>query len=312
MNTLDKVVAEHRDLVGTFPSFGPGSGSLAAFRKNLSEGFQQLLPAPTVAPQELQLSSVEGTVRALLFRPSLAVAGAPAIVYLHGGGMVAGTADMMNGASAQLAEQAGAVVLAVDYRLAPETPFPGGLEDCYAGLMWLFSNATELGVDAGRISVMGDSGGGGLAAGLALLARDRGMPPLRSQILLYPMLDLRTGSNTGMADNPNTGEFVWTRGQNVLAWQAVRGGQHLSERELGYMSPALAVDLGGLPPTYILAGSMDLFVDEDIIYAQRLLRAGVPVDLTLCAGAVHGFDRLPGALGERAAKDIQAALLRLL
>ena len=312
MTTLDLVWPGHRELVGAFPAFEPRRDALSQFRKALAEGFAQLVPSGPTAPVERLAPGANGAppVRLLVHRPPAAGSALPAILYVHGGGMIAGTADMMAGASGQLAERTGAVVVAVDYRLAPETPFPGGLEDCYAALNWLRAEANELGVDPGRIAIMGDSGGGGLAAATALLARDRGGPGIRAQILLYPMLDDRTGSDRARVNNPVTGEFVWTREQNCFAWDCVSGEASASSALRDYLAPARSPDVSGLPPTFLLVGGLDLFFEEDLAYTSRLSRAGVPIDLSVYAGGVHGFDRLPGDIGERALAETVAVIQR--
>ncbi|MFT9258334.1 MAG: alpha/beta hydrolase fold domain-containing protein [Acetobacter sp.] len=161
-------------------------------------------------------------------------------------------------------------------------------------------------------TVMGDSGGGCLAAATALLARDRGQVPLRAQVLIYPMLDLRTGGADAPSDDPTTGEFVWTREQNQYAWSAVRGGLAADDPGLGYLSPALMPDLAGLPATLIVTGALDLFRDEDVTFAQRLWQAAVPTELVVYANAVHAFDLLPTSLGARVRRDVLEGLRRLL
>lgn len=313
MTTLDLVWPGHRELVGAFPAFEPRRDALPQFRKSLADGFAQLVPPGPMTPEERLALGANGAppVRLLVHRPPVGGFALPAILYVHGGGMIAGTADMMIGASEELAERTGAVVVAVDYRLAPETLFPGGLEDCYAALTWLRAEASALGVDPARIAIMGDSGGGGLAAAAALLARDRGGPGIRAQILLYPMLDNRTGSDRAPVDNPVTGEFVWTREQNRFAWDCVSGGSSGLGAMLDYLAPARAPDLAGLPPTFLLVGGLDLFLEEDLAYVARLSRARVPVDASVYAGGVHGFDRLPGEIGERALAETVAAIRRL-
>lgn len=313
MTTLPLVAPEQRDAVAAFPPFDPGRHTIAEFRLGLVAGFTAMLTPEPVEFEERHLSPRDGcpAVRVLLFRPPAGAGTGPAIVYVHGGGMIAGTPDMMAGAHLDLAAQTGALVVSVDYRLAPETPFPGGLEDVYTALLWVYANAAELSIDPARISVMGDSGGGCLAAAVALLARDRGEVPLRAQILVYPMLDHRTGTSVAADDAASTGEFVWTRAQNSFAWDAVRGGQEIGAERLGYFSPALAPDLRGLPATVIVVGTLDLFRDEDIAYARRLMDAGVSTDLRVYAGGVHGFDVLGGAVADRAKADIRAAISRL-
>jgi len=314
MTTLSLVDPAHRDLVGGFPGFDATEGSLTAFRPLLVAGMTAALTPEPVAAEERWVPGLDGApdVRVLLHRPAGAEAAAPAILYIHGGGMVAGTPDMYSGALRDLALATGALVVAPDYRLAPETPFPGGLEDLHAVLLWLHANAADLGVDPARLVLMGDSGGGGLAAGLALLARDRGQVPLRAQVLIYPMLDARTGRAEAPSDDPLTGEFVWTRVQNRLAWEWIAPDTGVQPGVRGYFSPAEAHDLTGLPPAYMMTGALDLFRDEDITFAQRLMQAGIPTELKVYPGAVHGFDVLLGDIAARARADVLQALQRLL
>jgi acetyl esterase/lipase len=316
MTTLNLVHPEQRDMVAGFFSFDADQHGLEDFRSVMVNGLGALM---TPVPVDFEVQTIPGPagepgIRTLIHRPDgeRGDAAVPAILYLHGGGMIAGTAEMMAGAHRKLAEETGAVVVAPNYRLAPEAPFPAGLEDCYAALTWLYGHAAELGVDADRIIVMGDSGGGGLAAALALLARDRGEVPLKAQVLLYPMLDIRTGTADAPSDDPLTGEFVVNRALITFAWKQVRGSGALDGSQLRYLSPALASDLEALPPTLIVTGALDLFRDEDIAYAQRLLRSGVPTDLHLYAGAVHGFDMLPGELAAEARTSMIAGIRRLL
>lgn len=153
---------------------------------------------------------------------------------------------------------------------------------------------------------------GCLAAATALMARDRGKVKLRAQLLVYPMLDLRTGGAGAPADDPTTGEFVWTRAQNQHAWSAVRGELAADDPRFGYLSPTFMQDLSGLPATFIVSGALDLFRDEDVTYAHRLWRAGVPTELVVYASAVHGFDLLPSSLATRFRHDVVEAVRRLL
>ncbi len=314
MTTLGLVDAQQRDMVASFPSFDPERDDLTKFREELVEGTTALLKSGSVRYDERMIPGPEGApdVRVILFRPPEIREATPAILYVHGGGMIAGTPDMQAGALERLAVETGTLIVSVDYRLAPETPFPAGLEDVYAALLWLHAGAGGLGVDPDRIMVMGDSGGGCLAAGTALLARDRGKVKLRAQVLIYPMLDVRTGGADAPSDDPTTGEFVWTRAQNRHAWSAVRGGLAATDPGFGYLSPSFVREVAGLPATYILTGALDLFRDEDVTFAHRLWRAGVSTELVVYANAVHGFDLLPSALAERAHHDVVAAVRRLL
>jgi acetyl esterase len=237
----------------------------------------------------------------------------PAIYHIHGGGFVSGNAAMCDGMNWKRATDHGAVVASVDYRLAPEVAYPGPLEDCYAGLRWLAVNAGALGIDPERIVVMGESAGGGLAAALALLARDRAGPKLAGQVLTYPMLDHRTAGPSDPYRNANVGEHVWTRESNRFGWLCMQGDFDLSEDSLAYFSPARSQDLSDLPPTFIGVGALDLFVDEDLEYAARLGRAGVAVEAHLYSGAFHGFDLAAGSgVAQRFANDITGALSRML
>ena len=226
--------------------------------------------------------------------------------------MIAGAPDKVDAASVRLAREHGAVVVAVAYRLAPERPFPGPVEDGYTALCWLAAHAGELGVDPLRIAVMGHSAGGGLAAAVALLARDRGGPRLCGQVLVYPMLDPRTGTPDAPLDNPTTGEFLWTRKLNRFGWAALRGHAQIPPERLGHFGPALAKDVTGLPPAFIAVGSLDLFLEEDVAYALRLVRAGVRADMHVYDGGVHGFDAFPGDVAARFETDLRAAVARSL
>lgn len=227
-------------------------------------------------------------VRILVYTPSgKAAEGRPGYLYIHGGGFVLGSPEMMDQAIRALAADLGCVVVSVDYRLAPEARFPAAVEDCYAGLSWLHDNADALGVDRARIAIGGESAGGGHAAALAIYARDRGEIPVCFQMLEYPMLDDRTGSTA--EPHPYCGEFVWTPANNRFGWGALLGVEPGSPDVPAQAVPARVADLSGLPPAFILVGSIDLFLEEDIEYARRLTRAGVPTELHVIPGGFHGF-----------------------
>ena len=214
-----------------------------------------------------------------------------AVLYLHGGGMIFGLEHL--GLVYDLAVRGyvattGVPMLVVDYRIAPEHPHPTPVEDCYAALQWLAGNAATLGVDPARIGVMGDSAGGGLAAGVCLLARDRGGPPIAQQLLIYPMLD-----DKAQTPDPQLLPFLtWTYDDNVTGWAALLGDAAGTDAVSAYAAPARATDLSGLPDTYIDVGDLDIFRDEDITYARRLSDAGVPTELHLHPGCPHAFEAL--------------------
>jgi len=235
-------------------------------------------------------------VSALVYRPKQAAGGPPlpVIYYIHGGGYVSGSADLYDNEHQQKADALDCIVVAVEYRLAPENPYPLPLDDCAAGISWIHDNAPELSIDATRITVMGESAGGGLSAALCLHLRDRSAIKPKNQILLFPMLDYRTSESPQTFGNRYAGEYVWTHELNDLGWRYYLGSTSPSQIEEQYYSPAHASDLSGLPAAYIAVGSLDLLMDESLEYAKRLSAAGVPISMDLVAGAVHGFNFLPG------------------
>jgi acetyl esterase/lipase len=246
----------------------------------------------------------------IVHRPKQAAALMPMLLHIHGGGYLIGDAAMCIPTNQQMAFDLGAVVVSVDYRLAPETCHPGPVEDCYAALKWMHKAAADLGGDPARIAVTGESAGGGLAAAVALLARDRGEVRIVHQNLIYPMIDDRTG--TGDL-HPWCGEFVWTPASNRFGWESLLGNAPGGAGVSPYAAAARADNLAGLPDTYIAVGALDLFVEEDIDYARRLIRAGVSTELHVYPGAYHGFDKsVEAAVVNAAARNRLAALRRAL
>ncbi|WP_255504845.1 alpha/beta hydrolase [Novosphingobium sp. EMRT-2] len=227
----------------------------------------------------------------------------PAVLHIHGGGFIVGRMEDTFPASQALAEELDCVVVEVDYRLSPETRFPGPLEDCHAALVWLHGNAEELGVDRDRIAIKGESAGGGLAAMLAIAARDRASVPLCFQVLIYPMLDDRTGSTRHVP--PFIGTIGWNEAGNVVGWTSLLGQPAGMASVPPGAVPARVENLAGLPPAFIGVGAIDLFVDEDIAYAQALIRQGVPTQMLVVPGAYHGFDFIAPA--SRAARTFTAS-----
>lgn len=296
MDTRHLVDREIAPLIDLFPRVDLDSAPIAQIRAKAAESYA-ILPSPVIAPEKLVVPSIRGgpDIPVFLFRPVETRAGGGAILHIHGGGMVMGSVEQMQAGPALLAATAGVPVASVEYRLAPEHPFPAPQEDCHSALVWLAGQAGALGFDAGRIIVAGESAGGGLAAALAIMARDLGGPAIAGQLLTYPMLDHRTGSDACPYDNPTTGEFIWTRTSNRFGWRALQGGYRIDDDRRGWFSPSLAEDLSKLPPAYIATGSLDLFFDENLDYARRLVAAGVPVDLHSYAGAIHAFNAIPDA-----------------
>jgi acetyl esterase/lipase len=221
----------------------------------------------------------------------------PAILTIHGGGYVIGSYAMDDSLHDAWGPQLGTVGVSVEYRLAPETPYPGPLEDCYAALRWTHEHADELGVDRTRLGIYGISAGGGLAAALALLARDRGEVPLAFQLLDCPMLDDRQATPSLRSE----GLYVWTAASNEFGWRSYLGDLYGSDNVPPYAAAARATDLTGLPPTCIVVGSIDGFRDEDVDYARRLNQAGVPCELHVIAGLPHAYQLVPDAQAVRLA-----------
>jgi len=234
----------------------------------------------------------------------------PGILHTHGGGYVIGSAEADLVELQELARALDCSIVSVDYRLAPETTYKGSVEDNYTGLKWMHEHATELGVDPDRIAVMGESAGGGHAALLALIARDRREVPVLFQVLIYPMLDDRTGSSRPVAEH--IGQLLWTAEHNRFGWRSFLGQEPGTDSVPAAAAPARRTDLAGLPPTFIGVGAIDLFVDEDIEYARRLIDAGVPTELLVVPGAFHGFDAIGAdtALGKQFSEAKVAALRR--
>ncbi|HWX80851.1 MAG TPA: alpha/beta hydrolase [Steroidobacteraceae bacterium] len=269
--------------------------------------------AAAVAMETQMVSGPAGApdVPIFIYRPREKSGPLPCIFHIHGGGYVVGSAATMEPFHRPLALDADCCIVSVDYRLAPETRYPGAIEDCYAALAWVHKQAAAIGVDARRIGVMGESAGGGLAAALALLARDRREYKLAFQHLIYPMLDDRTCVSA--SPHPFTGEFIWTPHNNKFGWSSLLGVPPGSDGVSPYAAPARAADLARLPPTFISTGALDLFLEEDIDYAQRLARHGVPVELHVYPGAYHAFDLEPNAqIAVNARRDSVAALRRFM
>jgi acetyl esterase/lipase len=244
-------------------------------------------PNPNVTHEDRSAPGPEGApdISVRIYRPVNASGTLPGVYFIHGGGMILGDVEGESAVAEQVCEQVGAVVVSVEYRLAPEDPHPAQAEDCYAGLVWMARNAAELGFDPDRLAVYGGSAGGGLTIAMVLLARDRGFPAVRFQMPIYPMID---HANETPSSQEITDIGVWDRAANIEAWDWYLGGG----KPDCYAAPVLAEDLTGLPPTFIDVGTCDLFRDEDIAFAMRLMQAGVPTELHINPGAYHASEVL--------------------
>lgn len=261
--------------------------SLAEYRSQRLLGLEALPLSERVERQDHEIPGPPGApdIVVRVHVPTGLERPAPCLYSIHGGGYVLGHRSMDDLRFDRWCPKLGLIGVSVEYRLAPETPYPGPLEDCYAGLRWVHEHAGELGLDRSRIGIGGASAGGGLAAGLALLARDRGELPVAFQLLCYPMIDDRQTTESSGWEVP-----IWSPPNNAFGWQSYLGDLYGADDVPYLAAPARALDLTGLPPALVYVGTLDGFCDEDVLYAMGLYQAGVPTDLHVYAGAPHGFD----------------------
>ncbi len=318
MNFIEQLDPELRAMMEKLPTdramdLNEIQKARAGMKKMVTAMLGNLPPVEGVSGEDRNAPGAEGSpdVRVRVYRPHHQPSKLPALYWIHGGGYVMGDVEQDDRLMKQLVKRIGCVAVSVDYRLAPENPFPAPVEDCYAGLKWLFANAGELGVDPSRIAIGGASGGGGLCAGLALMVRDRKEMKVAFQLLIYPMIDDRNSTPAALAI---TDPRVWHRESNRIAWKYYLGRDGGGADVSPYAAASRATDLTNLPPAYIPVGALDLFVDENIEYAQRLVQAGVPTELHVYPGAFHGFDMFaPGATVSKQFKaDRDDALKRAL
>lgn len=298
-------------LVESFPPIDLSAETLPGFREAMVQ--LSVVPDassyPDVRIQELKISgsgAAAPSIRCLLFTPA-ARASAAALLHIHGGGYVMGSPEMDVARNIELVRATRCAILSVDYRLAPEHPHPAALEDCHAALVWLASQAEALGIPRKRIGVIGESAGGGLAAALALLARDRGSVALACQVLIYPMLMPPAQSLDSTVRDARSGRYIWTRASNSFCWSAFLGASSPNPATIA----GLAGDVVNLPPTFLAVGELDLFVHDNLAYVSRLLSAGGSVEAHLYPGAIHGFDRMMDAgVSVRYSRDLATFIVR--
>ncbi|MDH3499359.1 MAG: alpha/beta hydrolase [Acidimicrobiia bacterium] len=315
MDILQRMDREHAEVVAMIPAELLDLSDIPRARQMVGELLAtmtaDLPPVEGVSSHDHHAPGPDGApdVVVRVYRPDGVEGDLPGFLWIHGGGMVLGDVAMDDFATAMYAQQLQCVVGSVDYRLAPEHPFPAPLEDCYAALKWFARDCP--GVNGSRVIIGGASAGAGLAAGLALLARDRGEIDVAFQLLIYPMIDDR---NVTRSSQEITHPSVWNRRANLDGWNAYLSGNAGGDDVSAYAAPARAETLDGLPPAYIAVGDLDLFLDEDIAYAQRLLAAGVPTELHVYPGAFHGSDAFVpmSDISQRWAADRNRALMTAL
>jgi acetyl esterase/lipase len=308
-DTMHLVDPALRPMLEMWPTVALSAETLPELRNR-----ERTLPLPPADPAGTTLDrrQVPGPIGAPdiglhIYKPDGVEGPLPCIYHIHGGGYVGGGAAQLEFFHRPLVRELKCALVSVDYRLAPEHVFPAAIEDCYAGLRWTLENAAALGIDIARLGVMGESAGGGLAAALALLARDRGEYKLAFQHLTYPMIDDRTCITDD--PHPHTGEFIWTPNNNRFGWASLLGQEPGGADVSPYAAASRASDLTGLPPAYIMTGALDLFLEEDLDYARRLIRAGVPTELHVFPGGFHGFDIFPLLAVSAAAQTTRTAAL---
>jgi acetyl esterase/lipase len=285
----------------------------AASKQMMAAMKSQLPDIPGVTTEDKTIPGPKGApdVTVRIYWPEKQSGLLPALLWIHGGGYMVGEIDQEDFSAKQFCLAGNCVVVSVEYRLAPEHPYPAPLEDCYAALKWLAAHARELKVDPSRIAVGGASAGGGLASGLSILARDRAEVQIMFQLLIYPMIN---DCNITPASDVLPDTLFWTRENNLQGWRSYLGCEPGGDGISCYAAAFRADNLEGLPPAYITVGDIDLFAEEDVDYARRLIAAGVPTELHVYPGGCHAFDMLvPGAdISKRFTADIHRALKRAL
>lgn len=289
MSTRDRIDPESRiPLEGLLQVLPGGFNSIPDIVQR-REVLSQMLAAsevptnPNIEVSNHAAPGPAGEIAVRVYSPKTLSQPAAGLIYIHGGGMIMGGLDGEDATCQMMAERLGAVIASVDYRKAPENPYPAAPEDCYAAARWVFENAKQLNLDASNIGLYGQSAGGGLAIAVALMARDRSGPKFSFLAPIYPMIDDR---NTSESSKLVTDVGIWDRAGSIEAWGWYLGGKAADQ----YAAPARAEDISGLPPTYIDVGELDMFRDEDMDFAKRLAEAGVQVEFHLWPGAYHASE----------------------
>jgi acetyl esterase/lipase len=305
MESVDAKALLDPEIAKALDGFTPGridEGMLSAMRVQLPA-----LGTTDAVERTEHVVPFEDGVPVRVHRPKDAAGALPCAYSIHGGGFVIGSYDMDDERFERWCPQLGIAGVSVEYRLAPDTRYPGPLEDCYQGLKWTYENSDALGFDPTRIGVCGVSAGGGLAAALVLLARDRGEIPVAFQLLDCPMLDDRQRTLSSQLD----GLIIWTRESNEFGWRSYLGDLYGVDDVPYHAAPARATELGGLPPSFVSVGAVDGFRDECIDYAMRLNQAGVPTELHVYPGAPHGYQiAADSSVARQSARDVEHWITR--
>lgn len=287
-NLISKVHPELRNALKKSPSIHHSGKNRWLIQLLIS-----LLPAPKapegISIKNIKIGSRDGStkLRLRIYQPVKPANATPVLIWMHGGGYIIGKPEMEDGVCTQFVRELGISIVSVDYRLAPKHPFPAGLDDCYSALIWAKQNSEPFGFDANRTAVGGTSAGSGLAAALAQLAFDRKEVSPVFQLLTYPMLDDRTALRNDIDDSRSP---TWSQKSNRFGWKSYLGKEYGANELPAYSAPARRENLAGLPPAWIGVGTLDIFYEEDAMYAQRLKKAGIECELNIVAGAFHGFD----------------------
>jgi len=291
MSTKHLINSEIREFCTSFPVHDFTDDVMPGLREGMAAMLGDVSEPPkNVIREEIVMPGYKGApdVRANLYKPRTGKDNTPAYLHIHGGGMIVGAPEHTDARCARICDTFGIPVLATSYRLSPENPYPAALHDCYAALAYLHGLTKTLNIDPARIAIGGESAGGGLAASLAIYARDQGEYPICHQQLVFPMIDNRTGAANFELD-PNLGEFIWTAENNQYGWASYLGDTPADKAII----PARVENLSKLPPAWIGVGDLDLFFTENKRYAQNLIEADISVTFDIYRGAPHGFYLAP-------------------
>lgn len=290
MSFIDSLDPEVAHAIATFPAeryiaIGEDPPLARRMTEEVNSVMRASLPPTDVQISDSAIPGPAGDIAIAIYQPP-APAPRPGLLWLHGGGYIVGS-QRDDARCVEIAETVGCAIVSVDYRLAPESTYKGSIADSFAALNWMVDNAADLGIDADRVAVGGGSAGGGLSAGLALYNRDHGGPPLAMQLLIYPMIDDTHDTPSG---HEVTHPTIWNRDVSFKAWKMYLGDEFGTDDVSPYAAATRAKDLSGLPPALVTVGTRDLFRDENINYAQRLMAAGVPTGLEVYPGMFHGAE----------------------